>query len=214
MHHSLRTIYIVFVLAMAFYSPRDATAVTAKGTVEFLTPSGQYMALTMTIDDKDTIFELTGPDYSWFAFGFDTTLMKGYSLIVQGIDANRSVVEQNLVAKGNPGIPQAVQNIYHFDTYHDEQNNLTRLSILRANNTGDIDDPIFSPSMTSLDIIWAYSAVASPEAPVPIMSNHGPSGRGFAQIQFAVVPEPTCTTILVLATLTTAMTSRWRRFNR
>ena len=165
----------------------------------------------MTIDDEATIFELTGPDYSWFAFGFDTTSMMGYSLIVQGIDANRTVVEQNLVARGNPGIPQAVQNIYHFDTYHDEPINLSRLSILRANNTGDTDDPIFSPSMTSLDIIWAYSAVASPEAPAPNMANHRQSGRGVAQIQFAVIPEPTCSTLLVLATLTTAMTGSTRQ---
>ena len=213
MHRSSRAICIAFALAMAFCLPRDAAAVTAKGTVEFLTPNGQFMALKMTIDDENTIFELTGPDYSWFAFGFDTTKMMGYSLIVQGIDANRTVVEQNLVQRGNPGIPQAVQNIYHFDTYHDEPNNLTRLSILRANDTGDADDPIFFPSMTSLDIIWAYSAVASPEVPVPNMANHGQSGRGFAQIQFTIIPEPTCSTLLVLAALTTAMTARWRRFS-
>lgn len=214
MHRSSRTICIAFTLAVAFYSPRYAAAVTAKGTAEILTPTGRYMALTMTIGDAATIFELTGPDYSWFAFGFDTTSMMGYSLIVQGIDGNRTVVEQNLVARGNPGIPQAVQNIYHFDTYHDESNNLTRLSIFRANNTGDTDDPIFSPSMTSLDIIWAYSAVASPEIPAPNMANHRQSGRGVAQIQFVAVPEPTCSTLLVLATLTTAMTRPTRPTTR
>jgi hypothetical protein len=138
--------------------------------------------------------------------------MMGYSLIVQGIDANRTVVEQNLVQRGNPGIPQAVQNIYHFDTDHDKPNNLTRLSIVRANNTGDTDDPVFSPSMTSLDIIWAFSDIASPEFPISNMGNHGRNGRGVAQIQFAVIPEPTCSTLLVLAVLTMAMTA-WRRFS-
>ena len=206
MHRSSRTICIGFALAVAFCSPRDAAAVTAKGTVEVLSPTGQYLALTMTIDEEDTIFELTGPDYSWFAFGFDTTSMMGYSLIVQGIDANRTVVEQNLVQRGNPGVPQAVQDIYHFDTDHDEQNNLSRLSIFRANNTGDTDDPVFSPSMSSLDIIWAFSDAASPASPISMMGNHGRNGRGVAQIQFAVIPEPTCSTLLVLAILT--MTSR------
>jgi hypothetical protein len=208
LHRSSKTICIGFALAVALCSPRDAAAVTAKGTAEILSPTGQYMALTMTIDDEDTIFELTGPDYSWFAFGFDTTTMMGYSLIVQGIDANRTVVEQNLVQRGNPGIPQAVQNIYHFDTDHDEPNNLTRLSILRANNTGDADDPIFSPSMTSLDVIWAFSDDASPAFPISSMGNHGRNGRGVAQIQFAVIPEPTCSTLLVLGMLTMAMTNR------
>jgi hypothetical protein len=211
MHRSSRAICIAFALAMAFYSPRDAAAVTAKGTIEFLTPAGQYMALTMTINDTDTIFELTGPDYSWFAFGFDTTSMMGYSLIVQGIDANRTVVEQNLVQRGNPGTPQAVQNIYHFDTIHDEPNNLTRLSILRTNDTGDANDPIFFPSMTSLDIIWAYSEVASPEVPVPNMGNHGRSGRGVAQIQFVVIPEPSCASLVALATSAIMLTARQRR---
>lgn len=211
MHRSSKTIHLFFALAVAFHSPRDATAITVKGTAEVQTPNGQYMALTMTIDDEETIFELTGPDYSWFAFGFDTTSMMGYSLIVQGTDANRTVVEQNLVARGNPGIPQAVQNILHFDTNHDEPNNLTHLSILRANNTGDTDDPIFSPSMTSLDIIWAFSALASPEAPAPNMANHRQAGRGVAQIQFAEIPEPSCASLVALGASAIVVTKRQRR---
>jgi hypothetical protein len=212
MHRSSKTVCIGFALAVAFCSSSNAAAATAKGTVEVLSPTGQYLALTMTIDDEDTVFELTGPDFSWFAFGFDTTSMMGYSLIVQGIDANRTVVEQNLVQRGNPGVPQVMQNIYHFDTDHDEPNNLTRLSISRANNTGDTDDPVFSPNMTSLDIIWAFSGAASPASPIPIMGNHGRNTRGVAQIQFAVIPEPTGSTLLVSAMLTMAMTAR-RRFS-
>lgn len=214
MHRSLRNICAALAVALAFCSPRDAAAVTVKGTTEIVSATGQFMALTMTIDDRDTIFELTGPDYSWFAFGFDTTSMMGYSLIVQGIDDNRTVVEQNLVARGNPGIPQAVQNILHFDTHHDEPNNLTRLSILRANNTGDTDDPVFSPSMTSLDVIWAYSALASPAVPAPNMANHRQSGRGVAQIQFVTIPEPTCSALLMLAALTIATTRSTRPATR
>ena len=78
------------------------------------------MELTMTIDDTKTRFELTGPDYSWFAFGFDTTTMMGYSLIVEGLNDSRTAVEQNLVGIGNPGGPQATQNISIIDTIHDD----------------------------------------------------------------------------------------------
>jgi hypothetical protein len=182
-----------------------ASAITVRGKVEPAIPGGDYMALTMTIDDATTRFELTGPDYSWFAFGFDTTTMRGYALIVEGLDATRTVVEQNLVGIGNPGGPQATQNLNLFSTVHDAANDLTTLFFERANNTGDPNDPVFSPSMTSLDIIWGRDAFASPTTPSPDLSYHGSDGRGFAKITFAVVPEP-ASLLLVILSLATFMT--------
>jgi hypothetical protein len=191
----LRQVCLLFsflaTLAVLLLSPRTSHAVSVAGTVEPVTPAGQYLSLTMTIDDDATRFELTGPDFSWFAFGFDTTTMMGYSLIVQGTDDNRTIVEQNLAGVGDPGSPQSSQDIAIISTLHDDANNLTTIVLDRPNNTGDRNDPLFSPSMTSLPIIWGYSSFASPAEPNPVLSYHGPGGRGFATINFSVVPEPT-----------------------
>jgi hypothetical protein len=166
----------------------SATAIT--GSLQATSSLGQLLAMKLTITDNTTTFELTGPDYSYFAFGFDTTIMRGYSLIVKGLDSDRTVVEQNLLGRGNPGSPQSSQNLTVVDVRHDEANNLTTLIIERANQTGDQNDPEFSTDMTSLDVIWAYNSNATPENPDGLLRNHGQSGRGFATISLFPVPEP------------------------
>jgi hypothetical protein len=195
---------------LALWFSETASAVTVTGTIEPIIPSGNYMALTMTIDDAKTTFELTGPDYSWFAFGFDTTTMFGYSLIIEGTGANRTAVEQNLLGVGSPGDPQPVQNINIVSTTHDAANDLTTIVVERPNNTGDADDPAFSPSMQSLEVIWGYSAFSSPTEPAPMLSYHGSGGRGFDTITFHVVPEPTTTLLAALAAALSLTTTRWR----
>jgi hypothetical protein len=182
--------------------PAAAWAITATGTAQPALTSGQYMSLTMTIDDTKTTFEMTGPDFSWFAFGFDTTTMFGYSLIIEGIDGARTAHERNLQGIGDPGSPQPTQNISIVSTTHYDAVDLTTIVIERLNNTGDPDDPVFSPSMTSLDIIGAYRASSSPASPAPSLNYHGSGGRGFGTISFSVVPEPTS---ISLALITVAM---------
>jgi hypothetical protein len=170
-------------------APTVATA-TVTGFVEPVT-SGQYMSLRMTINDTTTRFELTGPDYSFFAFGFNATTMQGYSLIIEGLDATRTAVEQNLVGIGNPGAPQTTQNISIVSTVHDAANDLTTIVLERPNQTGDANDPDFTTSMNSLPLIWAYNSNASPAFPDPNLAFHGFGiGRGFATIEFGPVPEP------------------------
>ena len=176
-----------------------ASAATVTGTIEPTIPSGKYMALTMTIDDSKTTFKMTGPDYSWFAFGFDTMTMQGYSLIVEGTDATRTAVEQNLLGIGSPGDPQDMQNINIVSTTHNSASDLTTIIIERPNNTGDPNDPVFSPTMDSLEVIWGLSAFSSPAAPAPILGYHGSDGRGSDTITFAVVPEPTSALLASLA---------------
>jgi hypothetical protein len=172
------------------------------GTVSATSPSGQLLALKMTIGDAKTTFELTGPGYSWFSFGFDTTSMEGYSLIIEGLNDNRTAVEQNLLGSGTPGLPQATQNIHVLSTAYDSVNDLSTLVIERANNTGDADDPIFTTSMTSLDVIWAYRASASKTLPSPTLNYHGRNGRGDTTITFSPVPEPASAAIVALGVLT------------
>jgi hypothetical protein len=189
----------------------SASAATVIGTVEPTIPSGKHMALTMTIDDTKTTFKMTGPDYSWFAFGFDTMTMQGYSLIVEGTDANRTAVEQNLLGIGSPGDPQEMQNINIVSTTHDAASDLTTLVIERPNNTGDPNDPVFSPTMDSLAVIWGLNAFSSPTAPAPNVDYHGRNGRGFDTINFAPVPEPSSALLAALgALLTFAVASRGR----
>jgi hypothetical protein len=180
--------FAVFSVIVSF--PVIASAKIIRGNVESTSSTGQVLELTMTIDETKTRFELTGPDYSWFAYGFDATTMMGYSLIVEGLNDGRTVVEQNLVGIGNPGGPQDTQNINIIDTTHDDLNDLTTVIVERPNNTGDSNDPIFTTSMTSLPIIWGYDSFATPATPNPDLTYHGSSGRGFATIRFSEVPEP------------------------
>ena len=200
---------IVAVLVVANY-PRIASAIIIQGNVESTSTTGQVLELTMTIDDAKTRFELTGPDYSWFAFGFDTTTMMGYSLIVEGLDDSRTVVEQNLVGIGNPGSPQATQNISIIDTIHDDLSDLTTVILERPNSTGDANDPAFSTSMTSLPIIWAHDSFATPADPNPVLTYHGSGGRGFTTIRFTVVPEPTGMLLAGIAAAAALLTARRR----
>jgi hypothetical protein len=181
--------------------PGIAAAVTVTGTAQPTPSSGQTMLLKMTIDDTKTRFELTGPDFSWFAFGFDTTRMMGYSLIIEGTGAARTAVEQNLQGRGDPGFPQPTQNINIISTMHDASLDLTTIVIERLNDTGDSDDPVFSPSMASLAIIGAYDAGATPDFPNGALSYHGRDGRGFATITFAAVPEPASIGLLAWASV-------------
>lgn len=203
----------ILVLFALVWLPRTASAIAVRGTVEPATPLGQFIALTMTIDDATTRFELVGPDYCWFAFGFDTTTMRGYSLIIEGTGDTRTAVERNLQGIGNPGSPQLSQDLIHLDTIHDAGNELTTVILERLNDTGDVNDPIFTPSMTSLDLIWSYDSFASPDEPNPDLTYHGQDGRGVVTITFApVVPEPTSMAMAMLGSLVgLAFTSRHRR---
>ena len=211
MPHFSSALCMLAVVSTVFSLPKLAQAAPITGKVEITTPLGQFMALKMDINDTTTTFELTGPDFSWFAFGFDTTIMNGYSFIVEGLDGTRTAHERNLVANGNPGAPQTTQNISIVSTIHDAANDLTTITLERPNQTGDPNDPDFSTSMTALDVIWAYRAAASPAAPVPNLNNHGASGRGQAKITFAPVPEPS--TALLLASLAAiGLNSRRRQF--
>jgi hypothetical protein len=198
-----RALLLAHVILCSFIvaQPTTASAATVTGTIVPTIPSGKYMALSMTIDDTKTRFELTGPDYSWFAFGFDTMSMQGYSLIVEGTDANRTAVEQNLLGIGSPGDPQEMQNINILSTTHDAASDLTTIVIERPNDTGDPNDPVFSPTMDALEVIWGLSAFSSPAAPAPILSYHGSDGRGFEIVTFAPVPEPTSTLLACFGAL-------------
>ena len=210
----LRQIYAFAGLAalmMVVSSHGVASAATVKGDFAATSPSGQLLEMTMTIDDTKTTFALTGPDYSWFAFGFDTMTMMGYSLIIEGTDGNRTAVEQNLLGIGNPGGPQTVQNINVTSTVHDDINNLSTIVIERANNTGDANDPVFTTNMNSLDIIWAYDSFASPASPNPNLTYHGFGGKGIAEIAFEVVPEPTGMGLSMAAALATFVVRRRSR---
>lgn len=197
-HSILHTIALLCGLASV---ADTAPAVPITGSMEATSPLGQLLAMTLTITDETTTFELTGPDYSYFAFGFDTNKMRGYSLIFEGLDDDRTVVEQNLVGIGNPGRPQSNQNLDVLDVRHDESSNLTTLVIERASQTGDSDDPDFSTDMTSLDVIWAYNEDATPENPNGFLGYHGRGGRGFATISFSPIPEPASALLVVTGSL-------------
>jgi hypothetical protein len=142
---------------------------------------------------------LTGPSYSWFAWGFGATTMAGYTVIVEGTDANRTVVEQNMVGIGNEGVPQGTQNLQLVSTSFDPAAGLTTIELTRANSTGDPNDPEFSTSLTTLPMIWAYSRFASAEFPSPTLGFHTTSGRGFSTLAFSPIPEPAGSLLMAVA---------------
>jgi hypothetical protein len=190
--------------------PRSAAAIAVSGTVEPAIPSGQFIAMKMTVDDTTTTFELTGPDFSWFALGFTEEMtMKGYAFIVEGTDATRTVVEQNIMAVGDPGSPQSTQNISILNTIHDSANHLTTVILERANDTGDTNDPVFSPITTSFAIMGAYDSFSSSAAPNGVLTYHGRNGRGFGTI--TLVPEPGGVVLASLAVASMLFASKRRR---
>ena len=166
--------------------------------------------MSITIFDTKTRFALTGPDYSWFAWGFDTTTMAGYSFIVEGTDDSRTVVEQNLSGIGDPGSPQDEQNISIVNVLHDVDNDLTTVIVDRVNSTGDPNDPDFSMSMTALPVIWAFDSFSSPTSPNGVLSFHGRDGRGDTVIEFSPVPEPTGVALTALAAAGLSLVRRRR----
>jgi hypothetical protein len=97
------------------------------------------------------------------------------------------------------------------NTIHDEDNELTTVVLERANDTFDADDPIFSPSMTSLELIWAYDSFASSGSPNPDLSYHGSNGRGLVTITFAPVPEPASLALAALGSVVGLALARRRR---
>jgi hypothetical protein len=203
----LSSVVTLGLLAPLLIHSNRGSGQTLVGFIEPVTPLGQYMSLEVTIGPTHTLFEMTGPDFSWFAFGFDPDLgmppnisMQGYSIIVEGLDANRSATEYNMVGVGNPGPPQALQNLEILSTTHDAANNLSTVLIRRLNDTGDPLDPIFPRDRNPLPIIWSYGSFGDPTSPTPELSYHGSNGRGDMLITFepVAIPEPS-TVALVLA---------------
>jgi hypothetical protein len=187
--------------------PPLASAQPISGTVVANTGGGPSITLSVAIDETTTRMVLTGPSYSWFAWGFGATTMAGYSVIVEGLDANRTVVEQNLVGIGDEGVPQATQNLQVVSTTVDAATALTTIELVRANNTGDPNDPVFDTSLTSVPMIWAYSRFASAEFPAPTLGFHTTSGRGFSTLTFTPIPEPAGVTLAAIA----GLGAGWRR---
>lgn len=200
-----------FAVVVAVFCPAaNSSAAPVTGTMHATAPSGQQLSMTMTIGDTTTTFALVGPSYSWFSIGFDTTTMEGYSLIVEGLNDSRTVVEQNLLGSGSPGSPQVTQNLKVLSTSYDAIQNLTTILLERANDTGDPHDPVFTTSISSLDLIWAYRGSATPASPSPTLNYHGRNGRGDTAIVFLPVPEPAAAATLVLAATVIPLGRFWR----
>ncbi len=211
--HRGNTIGLAFVAWMTLtWLASAASAAVATVSLYVTSPEGQHLALKLTMDDLKTRFELTGPSFSWFAFGFDTTTMQGYSIIVEGLNDTRSMVEQNLAGRGDPGSPQTIQNLDFIDVTYDSDTDLTTVIVERENDTGDDEDPVFLTSMRSLPIIFAYDSAASVAFPNPSLRNHGRNGRGFGTI--TLIPEPASAAMLAIGAGLTCATLRRRTRSR
>lgn len=206
--HEIRAVRLLVLVAGGLLAD-PAVAESITGHFGVTTSTGHPLEINIAIDPTTTTFELTGPDFSWFAFGFNTQSMMGYALIVEGTDNDRAVVEQNLVFAGDPGTPQTVQNIAVVDLFHHEADDLTTLVITRPNTTGDPEDLDFSTNLAELDIIWAYDQYATRLFPNPAMAYHG-GARGAAVMTFAVIPEPGTLILISTAALVVASGRRLR----
>ena len=185
-------------LCLATGAARLADAAPITASVDTIA-EGFPLALSMTVDDTTTRLVVSGPSSSWFAWGFGATTMAGYTVIVEGLDANRTVVEQNMFGIGQEGSPQAAQNLQVVSIDNNATLGVTTIALERANSTGDPNDPVFSTSLTTLPVIWGFSQFSSPDNPAPTLSFHGIGGRGFATLNFTVVPEPGAVLLATIA---------------
>ncbi|MGL4512444.1 MAG: hypothetical protein ACRCT8_05080 [Lacipirellulaceae bacterium] len=192
-----RLILSATLVVAALAGPSHADPIT--GVVVADTDGRPRLELAMAVDATTTRLVLTGPSYSWFSWGFGATTMAGYSVVVEGTGASRTVVEQNLLGIGNEGSPQATQNLSFVSIIADDFQQLTTITLERASNTGDPSDPVFDTSLTSIPMIWAYAQFSSVDNPAPTLGFHGVGGRGFATLSFMVVPEPSAALLCAMA---------------
>ena len=79
-------------------SPHTALAITVHGSAE-PNLSRQFMRLKMTIDDLKTRFELTGPDFSWFALGFEGKHMRLCTCPINPFDLEGKFIVGHFIRK-------------------------------------------------------------------------------------------------------------------
>lgn len=152
------------------------------GVINLTTTSGLAMSVKIDIGTQVTL-TLTGPSGRWFAVGFNSNSM-AFGTDVVGVHSagTLNAFDNSLVGYSAP-VSDAQQD---WTISSDVVNAGVRTIIAtRALNTFDANDYTFSPTPTSIGLIWARSSTASFS-----YSNHGPTNRGTALVSFTYVPPP------------------------
>ncbi len=139
-------------------------------------PTTPSVELEITLDDgaEEITFVLRGPDDRWFAWGFGTDGMSGYSLIVEQ-DGGVTFHERNLVATGDPGAPQAQQDLSLVSS--SSAGGVTELVLTRALDTGDANDFLFPAGEGTVELIWGRGGSSG----AGTLAYHGPQNKGTGQ---------------------------------
>lgn len=121
----------------------------------FTTGSGtNQMDLVVTLNQNTNLVTMTmsGPATKWFGFAFNVSSMSSAYTILSNIGGNNPK-EYSMSGQFAPSL-QSNQNL-NFVSLNTTNGRKTYI-VSRAFNTQDVNDLVFSMSMNSLDIIWAY----------------------------------------------------------
>lgn len=136
-------------------------------------PSTPTVEVEVRVDDVASTVEMTfrGPSNRWFAFGFGSATMSGYTIIAEQT-GGLNFYERDMTSIGNPGVIQPQQDLTLVsDT---SAGGTTEFTVTRALNTGDVNDFVFPTSEQVVEVIWARGSFDGATS----LAYHGGTNRG------------------------------------
>lgn len=168
----MKTIYIFFFAAFLFF-PLISKSQVKTGSVTVGTGSN-IITMNVIINSSTNLvsFSITGPSSKYFGFGFNTTSMTSGSYTLLANVGGSNVSEYSMAFHSAP-VLQATQNL---SAVNSSTSGTTKtVTFQRPLNTGDANDYIFSTSLTTINIIWAYGSTTT---------LNGHAGKGVSSITF------------------------------
>ena len=156
-------------LMLVTISPAEATVWVGSVT----SPTTPTIEVEVRVDDVASTVEMTfrGPSNRWFAFGFGSLSMAGYTIITEQT-GGLNFYERDMVSVGNPGSIQAQQDLTLVSD--DSAGGITEFTVTRPLITGDANDFVFPTSAQVVEVIWARGSGDG----VTTLAYHGNTNRG------------------------------------
>lgn len=130
------------------------------------------MAIAINGSTNTVSFTMTGPSTKYFGFGFNTSSMTSGSYTLLSNVSNSNTSEYTMAFHSAP-VLQSTQNLSNVNSSISGTNKT--FTFQRPLSTGDADDYVFSTSINSLNLIWAYGSGTT---------LNGHLGKGVATITF------------------------------
>ncbi len=142
------------------------------------------MSLQIDLDNQNSKVYLTlsGPSDRWFALGFNSTTMSA------NVDCVIMTSDSNLTDAHFPGgyfAPLADADNNWVLTDNNVSNSIRTIKAYRDYVSSDASDYSFTNTLTTLDVIWAYSYNPIYELYDPLNSGHGGDNYGHVTLSFS-----------------------------